>query len=352
MNEKNYVIIDEKSISYNIKNIAKLIAPKKLYIVCKSDNYGLGSSVIPLLKKNDDNISGYCVSNLGEAIQLRKVGILKPIIILGIIDVINDLDKIRHFNFEFVIPNLAFFKLLEVEDYKLAHLALDVGLGRIGITDKKELDEIISIIKKHDIKLKGIYTHHSSTDKKVLEFECEKMNNYLIDINEIADSYHSGSSSSIPFMLDRGSIYRVGAAIFGMSQENIGISSKAVAKLTSEVIYVKEVYKGCFIGYNSDFECPEKGWVVNIPLGYGDGFSSRMKNFEVEVENQIGIVASVCMNQTMIFVKEKPKLNDIVILIGTGNTCRNSLFDMTQHLGIANDELFCQLSNKITRKVR
>lgn len=352
MNDKNCIIINEKNIQCNIKELSKLISPEKLYVVCKSDNYGLGNDILHLLKKYDDYIDGYCVSDIEEAVHLRKKGILKPVIILGIIDITTDLEIIHRLNFEFVIPSLDFFKSIKPKECSLAHLAVDVGLGRIGITEKKELDEIISIALDQKIKFKGIYTHHSSSNKKIIEHENELFNEYLINAREIVNSFHSGSSSSVSSKLDKGNIYRIGAAIFGMYQENSILKNRPIAMLCSKVVHLKKIKAGCAVGYNSEYMCPREGWIVNIPLGYGDGFVSRMKNFKVQVGSEIGIIASVCMNQTMIFVEEKPQINEKVILIGTGESCNNTLFDATNHLGIHEDEFFCQLSKQILRKVR
>lgn len=352
MSDGNCIFIDEINLSHNIELISKQIFPKKLYIVCKSNNYGLGNSIVSLFKKNEKYIDGYCVSDIEEAIQLRNYGISKPIVILGIVRMSTDADKISRFNLEFVIPNLDFCKALKPEFLGRGHLAIDVGLGRIGISSKNDLKKIISWVKEHEIKFKGIYTHHSSNNIETIKKECEIFNKYTLNRQEIANSYHSGSSSSVFSGLIEGDIYRVGAAIFGMHQNSSIIQTKSVAKLCSRIAFLKKVIKGQSIGYESIFICPSNGWIANIPLGYGDGFSSRMKNAEVQIGNKIGIIACVCMNQTMIFLKEEPQLNEEVTIVGIENICRNNLSDIVKHLGINNDEFFCQLGSKILRKVR
>ncbi|MBO0439261.1 hypothetical protein [Candidatus Enterococcus ikei] len=84
MNDKNCINYKSKYIQCNIKRLSKLISPEKLYVVCKSDNYGLGNAIFHLLKNHDDYINGYCVS---------------------------DLEITHRLNFEFVIPSCSSEKI-------------------------------------------------------------------------------------------------------------------------------------------------------------------------------------------------------------------------------------------------
>ena len=131
-------------------------------------------------------------------------------------------------------------------------------------------------------------------------------------------------------------------------KENLyeSLQLKPIASLISEICFVKKVEKGEHVGYNSEFQVPTNGYLANISLGYGDGFSSRMSGVYVDSNGKIGYIASVCMNQTLIFFESEVKCQEIVTIIGEGS---NSINDVCKHLKINEDEFFCCLNLNIKR---
>ena len=77
-----YAKIDLDAIEHNIKLVKeKIPAQTKLALVVKADAYGHGAAV--LAEEFEDMADFFAVAEMGEAVELRRHGIKKPILILG-----------------------------------------------------------------------------------------------------------------------------------------------------------------------------------------------------------------------------------------------------------------------------
>ena len=75
--------IDLNALQYNYNVVKSMINPKsKIMCVVKADAYGHGAK---RLSKEFSKLGAdwFAVSNLEEAMQIRKAGVNKPILILG-----------------------------------------------------------------------------------------------------------------------------------------------------------------------------------------------------------------------------------------------------------------------------
>ena len=75
-------VVHLDALQHNLK-IAKAAAPNaEVYAVVKANAYGHSAEIVaPVLEKQ--GVFGFAVSNLCEAIEIRNMGIEKPILILG-----------------------------------------------------------------------------------------------------------------------------------------------------------------------------------------------------------------------------------------------------------------------------
>ena len=79
-------LIDLGAIRYNIQQMGVHIPKDTLkWAVVKANAYGHGA--IAVARAIQDDVDGFCVSNIDEAIELRQAGIAKKILILGVYEV-------------------------------------------------------------------------------------------------------------------------------------------------------------------------------------------------------------------------------------------------------------------------
>ena len=75
--------IDLDAIYFNIKNVRDRInKDTKIMAILKADGYGHGA--VAVAKVIDELVDAYGVAIVEEAIELRKSGVDKPILILGV----------------------------------------------------------------------------------------------------------------------------------------------------------------------------------------------------------------------------------------------------------------------------
>ena len=135
-------LISLDAIRYNFEQMKKNIKEgTKIIAVIKADAYGHGAVPIARMLEEFDYIWGFAAATAQEALQLRRAGITRPILILGLVfeeyykelaenDVrmaVCDYETARKFN-----------KAAEEAGKKgLIHLAADTGMTRDKKTEKR-----------------------------------------------------------------------------------------------------------------------------------------------------------------------------------------------------------------------
>ena len=84
--KRTWAEIDLDALNYNVSEIKKHIKTGEFMAVVKADAYGHGAAVVaPYLEKL--GINYFAVSNIEEAEELRRAGVVGEILILGYTDV-------------------------------------------------------------------------------------------------------------------------------------------------------------------------------------------------------------------------------------------------------------------------
>ena len=164
-------VISLDAVEENFRQMRKNIASDtKMIAVIKANAYGHGAVQIAHMIEGYDYIWGFAVATAEEAIALRKAGITKPVLILGII-------------FEEFYPELVSYDLRPAvceyqEAAKLSaeavsqgktihiHLALDTGMTRIGFADEpSSVEKIKKIAALPGLEIEGMFTHFARADE-------------------------------------------------------------------------------------------------------------------------------------------------------------------------------------------
>ena len=173
--KRTWAEIDLNAIKYNFNSIKNKLSKKtKILCVLKADAYGHGAE---FLVKEYEKLGAdwYGVSNIDEAIQLRKSGAKKPILIFGYTD-----PDMAEFLCKYDISQAVFSheyayelcKRCKKSNLKLKiHLKIDTGMSRIGFFSQtpqyieKSISEIEDIKNSMpELEFEGIFTHFSVSD--------------------------------------------------------------------------------------------------------------------------------------------------------------------------------------------
>jgi len=348
MYRKTYVKINNSILTDNIKKIINKYNNYKYYIgVVKANAYGHGDYIVNDLIKG--GINYLAVSSLEEALSIRKHNQEIPILVLEPIS-LEYIDIILKNNITITVESLSYIKELVKEKLsnKLTiHIKLDTGMNRLGFKNKDELNEAIKIIKENEsIYLEGIYTHIGTSgisdiyyDKSIEKFK------YLtsdIDLSQIPIVHLNRSITLVhhePLPYETGT--RLGIIMYGFNQslpnptglrkikrnlliKRLGISESILSNnldlhtafsLYSEVISIRQVKKGEYVGYGANYIAKEDIKVATIPIGYHDGVSKSMQY--VSINNKLyEIIGDICMDMIQVKIDNSIKLNDRVEIFG------------------------------------
>ena len=348
MYRNTYVKIDNEILKSNVKEIINYYNNYKYYIgVVKANAYGHGDYIINDLIKG--GINYLAVSSLEEAISIRKYNQDIKILCLEPIN-LEHINTILENNITITIESLDYTKELlkkELSNKLNIHLKLDTGMNRLGYTNKSDLEETISLINKNkNTYLEGIYTHLATSgindiyyDKQINKFKylTKDIDLSKIPIIHLNRSITLAHHEKLPF--ETGT--RLGIMMYGFNQSlnepkglrkikrNLlnkikGISPtilknnlnlKTAYSLYTEVMNIKHIKKGEFVGYGANYIAKEDTIIATLPIGYADGMNKLMKY--VVINNQkYPIIGDICMDMTTIKIDNSIKLYDKVEIFG------------------------------------
>ncbi len=366
-----YAEIDLDAVLFNFEQMNRNISEgTKIMAVVKADAYGHGAVPLARLLEPYDYLWGFAAATADEAVELRKAGIQKPILILGY-TFLEDYPQIVKYDIRQTVFQMDMAEALSKEAVRqnkkvYFHVKLDTGMGRIGYQSVKEaVRDAVRMKELPLVEMEGVFTHFANADTENQEFTMRQIRKYceMVTAMESAGVHfalkHCANSAGIIELSEQKfDLVRAGIISFGMwpSEEvrrNV-IQLKPILSLKSHVVYVKSVEPGTPVSYGSTWVAKEKRTIATIPVGYGDGYPRSLSNkgYVLIKGFRAPIVGRVCMDQLMVDVTEIPEkinIGDRVVLIGQDGDLSISAEELGGLSGRFNYELMCDLGNRIPR---
>ena len=371
---RTWAQISLDALNNNIRQIKSIVHPAaKLCAVVKADCYGHGYAYTAA-EMSEAGADWFAVSNLAEALQLRRVGIRKPVLILGYTPpekaaqlVYNDISQ-SVFSAEYAETLSAYAQKSGVQVN--AHIKIDTGMSRIGFVyhdseeDAPVLDEIARVCTLPGLKPEGVFTHFSSADAENGElFTRLQFDLFLSATERLAargiyfELRHCANSAAIlqyPEMdLD---MVRAGIILYGH------YPSSAVAKriplipvmeLKSVISMVKRLPDDTPVSYGRTFYSKGETAVATVPIGYADGYPRLLSNkAEMLVAGKRAkVLGNVCMDQTMLDVTDIPEAQAglQITVFGSEHGAFLPVEELAARSGLINYEVLCGLSRRVPR---
>lgn len=362
--------INLSAITQNFKSIKSRTTADVLAVV-KADAYGHG--LIPVSKALEEaGADWFGTALLEEAINLRKAGILKPII-SWLTPLGEDFKSAIDLEIDLGIPSI---DLLD-EVIKAAsltgktariHLEIDTGMSRGGVLS--EWDQLIKSVlvgvNLKQLKVIGIWSHFARADEPDELMNQEQLSLFEEKVNQAkvagidAQFIHIANSAALfTNKSTHKNIIRSGIALFGLSPDvkTIGDSSslglKPAMKLKAKLNLVKDVKAGSSVGYGGTAVLKSDTKLGVVALGYADGIPRNTNNLAgVFVDKKRApIIGRVSMDQFVVDlgITSNAKTGDEVIVFGDGSGGEYTADEWAKAANTINYEIITRIGPRVPR---
>lgn len=385
MFRKTYVEVNIDNLKNNVKNIVNNYNKYNYFIgVVKGNCYGHGVTYV-INELIESGINYLAVSSLEEALEARNVNKKIPILCLEPI-AIEYLDICIKNKITITVHDYNYAKKLiekNINKKIKIHLKIDSGMNRLGFKDKNELNEIYEKLKENkNIEIEGIYTHFATLgiNDKEWDNQLNKFKYLTEDINlsEIPIVHLAKSAAFIDHpKIDFCNGIRLGIAMYGydpnpkyntngiknklrqikrniLRKKNkvsetttkIPFELKPAFKMYTELIQIKKVKKGEFVGYGAMYRADEDITIGIMPVGYDDGIFRKSTGRYVSIKNKrYKIIGDVGMEMTAVKIDDSIEITDRVTLIGDNIPIK----EVATHNGTSIYETMCNIGKTIPR---
>ncbi|MFH0933338.1 MAG: alanine racemase [Nitrospirota bacterium] len=365
MNRGAIAEINLSAIAHNLKTVSRAVKKRSVIAVVKADAYGHGCIEVSkrLLK---EGTSFLAVAYIGEGLVLRNAGITAPIIVLFDCE---DIDNFFDFELLPVIHDITTASALSrVARKKRAtikiHVKVDTGMGRLGLSGKHIIEDIVKIAGMEGIELSGLMSHFSDADlsdrsyaaiqlkefNMIRETLCKKLNKKIF-------SHMANSAAVLNFEDAHLDAVRPGLMLYGYSPLSYNpnlpdnpptpplekggkggfksgghdgiINSEPTTlipamKVKTKILCIRNLPPDFPISYGRTFVTKRQSKIGVLPLGYADGYNRLFSNNAAVLVRgrRVPVVGRICMDLTMVDLTEIEDVresDEVVILGKQGN---------------------------------
>ncbi|MEL0589493.1 MAG: alanine racemase [Planktothrix rubescens PR222] len=371
--QRAWVEVDLGAIAENIRQLKGLLSPQtKLMAVVKADAYGHGAvSVAKTVCQA--GAEWLAVATLPEGIELREAGIKQPILLLGAIHTVEEVQAIAHWQLQPTLCTpqqaLLFSETLNKLDQSLAvQIKIDTGMSRLGTPWQQGLEFFKLVQRLPNLELAGIYSHFATADSPDPTVMRQQHYRYENVINEIRDHWQSDAdpqflllhiSNSAATLADRNLHYdmvRIGLSVYGLypaTHLTSVVTLKPAMQIKARVTQVKTIEAGTGVSYGYQFIAKKQTKIAVIGIGYADGIPRNLSNkIKVLIRGQlVSQIGTITMDQIMLDVSEIPDLQvgEVVTLLGQDGEYSISADDWANTIGTISWEILCGFKHRLPR---
>lgn len=370
-----WAAVDLAALSHNYHCIRRFLSPGCRYLaIVKADGYGHGAATVAgQLQK--DGADWFGVATMEEALDLRRQGIYRPILVLGYTD-------------PAAAPILASNTITQTlfsEEYALqlaaeaakagcvvdCHVKIDTGMSRLGFDAENENTVLMveKLAQSGSLHITGIFTHFAVADEDTpvsrdftrLQFErfmrvCNRLQADGVNVGLRHCCNSAGTLLHPAYHLD---MCRLGLSQYGLDPDpcmKALLDVRPAMSLYTVVSMVKEIPAGATVSYGRQYTAPTPRRIATVAIGYADGYPRSLSNrAEMLLHGKRApVIGRVCMDQLMLDVTDLPeevKPGDVVTMFGTDGDASITADELAALYGTIGYEIVCGISKRVPRNV-
>ena len=369
-----WVEIDGKAPEHNLKEMRKgSAAGTAACAVIKSNAYGHGVALIaPLLPSAE----WFGVNSLEEGLELRSMGVTKPVLLLGHVP-LAELSAAIEADLALTVYNRETVEKIaamrSVTHPARVHMKVDTGTSRQGVLPEDVPDFTRLLKSSRNVLLEGLSTHFANIEDTLnhdyAKLQIERFQSALKCAEGIAGRipfvHTACTAAALLFPSTHFTMLRTGIGLYGLwpSRETfISVREKGapvdfhpVLSWKTRVVQIKSVPEGTYVGYGCSYRATRRTLLGVLPVGYADGYDRALGNrAHVLVRGRrAAVIGRICMNLCMIDLTDVPaaQLEDEVVLLGSSGDERISAETLGEWAGTINYEIVTRISPLLPRKV-
>jgi alanine racemase len=308
--------INLSAVVHNLKTYQHQIKPGvKIMAMVKAFSYGSGSYEIANLMQFH-KVDYLAVAYADEGIELRKAGIVLPIMVMNAED--STFDLLVQYNLEPELFSFGIFKAFEnyLQQYGInnypVHIKLDTGMHRLGF-EVTELEELCNKLKaSSQFKIQSVFSHLAASDNKVHDDFTKLQAKLFLQACSQIEKYisypfikHIANTSAIyrhkNLQMD---MVRLGIGLYGVDENELMQQKlKNVSTLKTTISQIKKVKAGESIGYNRKGIARKNSTIATVRIGYADGYPRSLSNGVGKMQlngKLVPVIGNVCMDMVML----------------------------------------------------
>lgn len=360
--------INLDALAHNVRSVQNVLPENTEFMaVVKANAYGHDDEAV-CSKLRELGIKWFAVSNLEEALSVRRICPDAEIFILGYTPPECAPDIAGNNIIQGIVSLEYAEQLCSYADAPVrCHIKLDTGMGRIGFRSKDALkctEEILPLFSMEKLCIEGMYTHFAAADSPEEEdvLYTRQQEERLFEVyDRLADMGHRlphvhcmNSAASVYKPNERCTLARVGIIMYGLCPNYpvpVPVDIKPVMTFKSVISQVKTVFSGDSISYGRTYTANEERRIATVTVGYADGYARLLSGKGKALVHGVecAIVGRVCMDQMMLDVTDVPDdvvSGDEVTLFGDCGITADWLASLYGTIGY---EIVCGISKRVPR---
>jgi alanine racemase len=309
----------------------------------------------------DHRVDYLAVAVADEGVTLRKAGITQNIIVMN--PEMSSFKTLFDYDLE---PEVYSFRLMNAL-VKAArhegitgwpvHIKLDTGMHRLGFDPKKDIDELIDLLKHQSAIIpRSVFSHFVGSDSDDFDnFSATQFRVFDEASQKIQGAFshkilrHIDNSAGIEHFPERQlDMCRLGLGLYGVDPRTNNILS-TVSTLKTTILQLRRVPKEDTVGYSRKGKLERDSVIAAIPIGYADGLNRKLGNrhcYCLVNGQKAEYVGNICMDVALIDVTDIPcEEGDSVEIFGK-NLPVTVLSDVLETIPY---EVLTSVSNRVKR---
>ncbi|HSW28233.1 MAG TPA: alanine racemase [Longimicrobiales bacterium] len=350
------------ALRHNLRSVRASVGPGvRLLPMVKADAYGTGVAGAVAALEADDPY-GYGVAAVEEGVELRALGVLKPILVLSP----TPPASVRAGVEAGLTLSISSLEALDLVLSAAAggpaafHLEVDTGMGRAGFDWRDTPRWAPRALQAHaaGVRWTGCFTHMHSADegRPTVDLQWGRLQEALAAAGRpegefLVHGLNSAASLRCPeYAAD---LVRPGIFLYGGRVGSDQPSPEDVASVHARIVHVRSAPAGTTLGYGSTYRSGGDERWATVAMGYGDGLPRALGNrgHALVGGTRVPIVGRISMDVSVVDITHVAGVRpgDVATFIGSDGDERISVDEVAESVGTISYEILTGFTRRVAR---